>query len=369
MEFYVQYMLQFVSEYEWLVRTTAVAMLVILVNFALPLFLYPSVNRHQDSTPSRFNHAIRSALLSPLRFSMWLLGATAGLFWYSRETHQALPSLWLPVQQGLAIFLVGWFMWRLAGKLEVGFTAEIKVDKVMDQTMLHTSFRVLRAVIVMTGVMVLLQTLGVDISVILMILAIGGLALGFAAKDLIANVLGGAILQVDRPFVTGDWIRSPDRDIEGVVEHIGWRMTRIRKFDKRPLYVPNAVFSSIVTENPSRMTSRRIHEHISIRYEDLEVMAGIVQEVKRMLFEHEDIDSRQETIVNFDRFNESSVDFMVSTFTRTLDWVKYHELRQDILLKINDIVARHGAEMAYPTQTMYVNANVKRMKGFSSMVA
>lgn len=68
------------------------------------------------------------------------------------------------------------------------------------------------------------------------------------------------MIYFDRPFKVGDWIRSPDRQIEGTVERIGWRMTIIRTFDKRPLYVPNSVFSSIVVENPSRMLNRRIYE-------------------------------------------------------------------------------------------------------------
>ena len=73
---------------------------------------------------------------------------------------------------------------------------------------------------------------------------------------------------LDRPFAVGDWVRSPDREIEGTVENIGWRVTRIRTFDKRPLYIPNSIFSQIAVENPSRMSNRRIKETIGIRYDD-----------------------------------------------------------------------------------------------------
>ena len=83
--------------------------------------------------------------------------------------------------------------------------------------------------------------------------------------------------------MVGDWIRSPDRDIEGTVEHIGWRLTRIRTFDKRPLYVPNSTFLSVALENPSRMTHRRIYETIGVRYDDAGKVPGIIQQVEAML--------------------------------------------------------------------------------------
>ena len=87
--------------------------------------------------------------------------------------------------------------------------------------------------------------------------------MGFAAKDVLANFFGTLMLLVDKPFVVGDWIRSPDREIEGTVEDVGWRTTRIRTFDRRPLYVPNANFASLTVENPQRMENRRIYETFS----------------------------------------------------------------------------------------------------------
>ena len=114
----------------------------------------------------------------------------------------------------------------------------------------------------------ILQSLGVSVSGLLAFGGIGGIAVGFAARDLLANFLGGLSIYLDRPFTVGDWIRSPDREIEGTVEEIGWRMTRIRTFDQRPLYVPNSIFASVALENPSRMNNRRIYETLGIRYED-----------------------------------------------------------------------------------------------------
>ena len=161
------------------------------------------------------------------------------------------------------------------------------------------------------------------------------------------------MIYLDRPFKVGDWICSSDKEIEGTVEEIGWRQTRVRTFDKRPLYVPNSVFASIIVENPSRMSHRRIYETIGIRYDDIHSMDAIVHEVKDMLKQHEEIDQKQTMIVNFNQFSDSSVDFFVYTFTKTTNWIRFHEVKQDVLLKISEIIEKHHASIAYPTQVLH----------------
>jgi len=208
--------------------------------------------------------------------------------------------------------------------------------------------------VLITATLVALQTLGYSVSGVLAFGGVGGIAIGFAAKDLLANFFGGLMIYLDRPFAVGDWIRSPDREIEGTVEEIGWRLTRIRSFDKRPIYVPNAMFATIALVNPSRMSHRRIYETIGIRYQDADKMAAITRDVKAMLGGHPEIDASQTLIVNFNAFAPSSLDFFVYTFTKTTNWVHYHEVKEDVLLRILEIVAAHGAEVAFPTSTVHV---------------
>jgi MscS family membrane protein len=141
------------------------------------------------------------------------------------------------------------------------------------------------------------------------------------------------------------------------VEYIGWRHTRVRAFNKNPIYVPNALFTTIVVENPTRMTNRRIKETIGIRYQDLDKMAAIVADVKAMLQGHPEIDTGATLIVSFNQFAASSLDFFIYTFTRTVEWVHYHEVKQDVLLKIADIIRAHGAEIALPTRTLHIEAD------------
>jgi len=173
---------------------------------------------------------------------------------------------------------------------------------------------------------------------------------------LLANFFGGFMIYMDRPFSVGDGARKPDRNIEGTVEKIGFRVTLIRTFDKRPLYVRNSVFTNISVENPSRMKNRRIYETSGVRYEDAKKVPAILEDVRTMLQSHPDIDTNQTLIVNLNSFAASSLDFFVYTFTKTTDWVQYHHIKQDVMLKILDIIHQHEADCAFPTQTLHLDS-------------
>ena len=139
----------------------------------------------------------------------------------------------------------------------------------------------------------------------------------------------------------------------GTVEQIGWRLTRIRTFENRPLYVPNSVFATIAIENFTRMLNRRIYETIGVRYDDSSRVQPIVDEVRAMLESHPGIDPDEFLMVNFNAFAPSSLDFFIYAFTRTKAWAEYHAVKQDVLLKVNEIIERHGAEIAFPTSTVH----------------
>jgi MscS family membrane protein len=152
-------------------------------------------------------------------------------------------------------------------------------------------------------------------------------------------------------------VRSSEKNIEGTVEHIGWRITRIRTFDKRPLYVPNSVFAQISIENHSRMTHRRIYETIGVRYKDFTQVQAICKDIEGMLQEHKDIDEGQTLMVNFNKFADSSLEIFVYCFTHTTHWQTFHQIKQRVLLEMGDIIERHQAEIAFPSHSVYVEKN------------
>lgn len=308
-------------------------------------------------TENPWDDALVNALHRRVRYIILVLGLSYAAEIAGRQSEAAIFDSIDTIRYVLIVMIFAWGMIAFV----VGFEEAIirrglaKGEKV-DQTTIQAIGRLVRTAILITASLVILQTLGFSISGVLAFGGVGGIAVGFAAKDLLANFFGGFMIYLDRPFSVGDWIRSPDREIEGTVEKIGWRLTTIRTFDKRPLYVPNAIFTTIAVENPSRMSHRRIYETIGLRYVDIPQIEKIVQEVKEMLNTHEEIDTSQTMIVNFNAFNDSSVDIMVYTFTKTTSWIRYHQVKENVLLKISNIIESNGAEIAFPTSTMLLES-------------
>ena len=205
-------------------------------------------------------------------------------------------------------------------------------------------------------VLLVMQAFGISVTGVLAMGGVGGLAIGFAARDLLANIFGTIMIFIDKPFRVGDWVRSPDREIEGTVEEINWRATIIRTFDKRPLYVPNSLFANMAVETPSRQTNRRIYETIGLRYDDIETLEPILIEIREMLDKHQAIDKDQMIMVNFLNFGPSSLDFFLYCFTKTTDWRTYHEIKENVLFKIAAVIKKHNAEIAFPTQTLDIKS-------------
>lgn len=302
-----------------------------------------------------WDDALFNALRRPLSLLIWLLGISFAADIVGRHTDTVIFAAVSPLRDVGVIAIIAWFLFRLISEMENNIVAAIvRQGKEIDRTTVDAIGKLLRLSVIITSVLVALQTLGISVSGILAFGGVGGIAIGFAAKDLLANFFGGLMVYLDRPFAVGDWIRSPDRSIEGTVESIGWRLTVIRTFDKRPLYIPNATFTSIAVENPSRMSHRRIYETVGIRYDDARKMAPIIEKVKAMLIAHPEIDESQTLIVNFNSFAPSSLDFFIYTFTHTTNWVKFHEIKQDVLLKVVEIIEAEGAEIAFPTSTIHL---------------
>ena len=341
------YIQTYAGEYAWAVYIFLIVFATLLIDFLVKQIL-SIIQSRLEKTATLWDDVLVHALRSPLSFYIWLVGATFVLEILKIE------SVLIFREVGL-IFVISWALVRFIKQIEERVLKhnEAVGDKI-DRTTADAIVQLLRLSVIITGTLVALQTVGVNISAVLAFGGIGGIAVGFAAKDLLANFFGGLMIYLDRPFAVGDWVRSPDRSIEGTVEKIGWRLTVIRTFDKRPLYIPNAVFATIAVENPSRMSHRRIYETIGVRYDDADKLKTIVTEVKQMLRNHPDIDQDQTMIVNFNSFAASSLDFFVYTFTKTTNWIEYHKIKQDVLFKINEIIDQLGAEIAYPTSTVHL---------------
>lgn len=343
----------------WVVQVFVVVFAVLLFNFVLKLVLN-RLYRKLQATRNPWDDALVDALGRPLNTLVWIVGIAFAAEIVHQEAQAAIFDAVGPLRDVGVIATITWFLIRLVHRVQTNIVTHRQAAGLeVDRTTVDAIGKLTRASILITATLVGLQTLGFSVSGVLAFGGIGGLAVGFAAKDLLSNFFGGLMVYLDRPFTVGEWVRSPDRNIEGTVEEIGWRLTRIRTFDKRPLYVPNATFANIAVENPSRMSHRRIYETVGVRYDDAALLRPILTEVKQMLMEHSGIDQSQTLIVNFNQFAASSLDFFVYTFTRTTNWIEYHAVKEDVLLKILDIIAAHGAEVAFPTSTLHIPDGVR----------
>ncbi|MET1253759.1 mechanosensitive ion channel family protein [Aliikangiella maris] len=344
------------GDYTFYIKVFLVVFLTLVGNYIWRR-VYRNIHHQLKKTKNPWDDALIDSASQPVALFIWGIGIWIVVrYLFDYQIQRSIRDIGL-------VILVSWFLVRFIRAAEENLMEQNKSkdrEEKIDHSTIEAISKLLRASVSITTCLVILQTLGVSISAVLAFGGIGGIAVGFAAKDLLANFFGGLMIYLDRPFSVGDWIRSPDKDIEGTVEYIGWRQTRIRTFDKRPLFVPNAVFNSIAVENPSRMLNRRIYETIGIRYDDINKMDKIVTEVKEMLQSHPDIDTTQTMIVNFNQFSSSSIDFFIYTFTKTTDWVAFHEIKQKVLLSIAQIIQTNQAEIAYPTQRLHIE-EVERM--------
>ena len=338
---------------DWVIQVFVVIFITLLANFIARKF-YDRLEKQFAKTKNLWDDAFLWAVRKPSRAFMLVLGTRIVAEIMEPMMDASFSALIEPVFLVLVISVVLWFMIRMISKAEELLKTPGYTQEPLDETTVTAMAKLLRLSVLITGGLVIAQSMGISISGVLAFGGIGGIAVGFAAKDLLANFFGGLMVYLDRPFSVGDWVRSPDRSIEGTIEHIGWRLTIIRTFDKRPLYVPNSTFTSIALENPSRMTHRRIYETMGVRYDDVNRLPAIVEAIKVMLEAHPEIDHNQTMIVNFNKYGTSSLDFFIYCMTITTNWVKYHEVKQDVLFKISDIVQQHGAEFAFPTQTLHV---------------
>lgn len=329
-----------------------VSVVVIFVVMWLAKALFDRVQRQFEKTATPWDDRLVQAARGPLLALIWLLGLSWVVQVLDLHSDSVIMQVVAPIRKMGVILLIGWFLVRLARSIEQALMQSGGIETRLDNTTISALGKLVRLVIIVVLALVALQSFGYSISGVLAFGGIGGIAVGFAAKDLLANFFGGLMIYLDRPFKVGDWIRSPEQPLEGTVEHIGWRLTRIRTFEQRPLYVPNATFTKIAIENPSRMTNRQISETLGLRISDAPQVEQIVSAIQTFLRNDERIDTRQSMVVGLDSFGPESVNIFIYTFTKTTAWADYQAVKQAVLLEILNIIQQHEAQLALPTRQL-----------------
>jgi MscS family membrane protein len=305
-------------------------------------------------TKSRYDDQFLAGIRKPAEFLLVIIGL------FIAVQILRLPVAPVDLRRGayallktLVTFDIAWALFNLVTLLETFLSGWVsKTESTLDDHLLPFIRKSLRTFIIFIAVIMTIQNLGYSISGLLASLGIGGLAVALAAKDTLSNIFGSLMIILDRPFHIGDWVKAGD--MEGIVEEIGFRSTKIRTFAKTLITVPNNIIANLSVDNISRMPKRRIKLTVGVTYETSpEQMRRAVEAIRTMLRTHPAID-QDFFLVNFTDFNASSLDILVYCFTRTTVWGEYLDARQDVCLKIMDILEEHGMEIAFPSRSVYL---------------
>ena len=307
-------------------------------------------------TATEFDDILLKSLQLPLTFLIVLVS----LVFFTEilnDTYQLFDDFNKPkILYVLTIIIIAWTLIKVLDNYynSKSFLKGLKSsdDPVVIEQTYEITIRIFKIIVILISLLTLMQEFGLSISGLLAFGGVGGLVVGLAAKDLLSNFFGGLMIYFDRPFKVGEFIKSPDRNIEGIVESIGWRLTVVRTFSKNVLYIPNSAFSNIIVENATRMTNRRINEVIGLRYEDLDKIPEIVNKVRAYLDQNNNIDHSNKPVVYFKSFSASSCDFFIYAFTNTKDWREFLEIKEDVLYQTSKIISENNAAIAFPTTTI-----------------
>ncbi len=252
------------------------------------------------------------------------------------------------------IVILSWLSYNLIVEFEdVFYKFSKKFGKEVAREIGSFLVKVSKTFAIGLGILAILQEWGINVSAVMASLGLGGLAFALAAKDTVANLFGGLTVLIDKSMRVGDWIKIGN--VEGIVEDIGLRTTKIRSFEKSLIVIPNQVLANQSLENFSRRNVRRIKMLIGLTYDTpREKMVKILNEIREMLRNHPGIAKNQLLMVYFTEFADSSLNIFIYCFTNTAVWSEYLAIREDVNLKIMEIVERNGASFAFPSTSIYV---------------
>jgi MscS family membrane protein len=355
----------FFSIADWFGEHAFAMQLLVLVIIAVVLqigagFAY----RYFSKKVSKPRFMILGAILHALRKPMiWIIWYFVGV--YAIQLTLDLIN-YKPLQLTLDQFFnfgivisIMWFLLHLTSQIQTRINSDSVMQKRYDKTSVHAAARIMRIIIVGIAVLCLMPVFGLPLATIYTIA--GGLSIGIslAAQDLLKNIFGGFMLYFERPFGIGDWIALPDKQIEGRVENIGWRTTTIRAFNTRPMYVANAVFSTVTVSNYTRMQCWRFHQTLILRYDDFQKISHITESIMQLL--QRDISSfpGKNPFVSLINLDKGSLTLNISAYINTTDENRFKIIQQDILIKIIAIIHENGAELAGQSQTILLPEPIK----------
>ncbi|MGH1402781.1 MAG: mechanosensitive ion channel family protein [Alphaproteobacteria bacterium] len=326
----------------------------LILRGAFSKYIIHTIHRWTEKSDTDLDDQIIQAITPPVRFIPIILGV-----FFAAQTIQVDGMLELFITRVVRSLIAFTIFWALHRSIAPLGRVSKKLESLLSALMVQWIFKVLKVVVVFVGAAVILEIWGIAIGPLLAGLGLFGAAVALGAQDLFKNLIGGMTIIAEKRFHPGDWIKV-DGVVEGTVEEIGFRSTRVRRFDKAPVYVPNADLSDAVITNFSRMTNRRIYWKIGVTYDtSREQLMLIRDEIANYLATNEKFEKppKVSTFVRLDSFNASSIDFMIYCFTKTTNWGEWLEIKEEFALEIKEIVEEKAKSgFAFPSQSIYLES-------------
>ncbi len=330
----------------WFFEIVVGVLVLVAVNYLFKRII-KHVRQRSLSTTQDWKEKIDYILFLPFQILLWILGCSLVIEILGQRLEFSFFENYINAFRSTGFVLcAGWVLLRWKAVVQKGVLN--KENSKVDNGFVHVIGKILSAVIIVMSMMVILQIWGLNIVPLIAFGGIGAAAVGFAAKDVIANFCEGIMLHVNRPFMIGDTIQLLDQHLEGVVEDIGWSLTTVRDKEKRPVYLPNSIFSNVQVINLSRRTHRRIEEKVGIRYEDYSKIPTLIENIKQAICNHVDVDRHLPIHVVLNGFNQYSIDLALDFYTLQTRYDNYLTVKHEILMEIYQEILNAGAEMPTP---------------------
>ncbi|MCB1170132.1 MAG: mechanosensitive ion channel [Leptospiraceae bacterium] len=304
-----------------------------------------------SKSETKWDDKIIDSLRGPTGF------AIATLFWYFslkyfRFDGGVLTFFNVIIQILFSVNFI-WLAYRLTGVATEYLTAiAAKTESTLDDQLVPLLSRTLKIFVVVFGVLVTIQNLGINVMSVLAGLGIGGLAFALAAKDAVANFFGSLMILFDKPFQAGEWIKVGEA--EGTVEEIGFRSTRIRTFYNSLISIPNAELMNAKIDNMGRREFRRLLLKLGVTYDTgPDKLEGFLEGIKNIIKANPHTRKDYFHVV-FHEYGPDSLIIMVYVFFKVPDWSTELVERQNLMLEIYRLAESMGVDFAFPTQTLHI---------------
>ena len=322
-----------------------------VVSWIVTAILFRFFSAAARRTKTEIDDQVVRHLVGPTRLLIALVLFSFG--WLPLGLAMPARRFLVGLEKGLFVLVATWAILRL---LDLG--ANIVAVRLRQRgkkqllSMVPLGRRTIKVVFLALALVALLQNLGFNVTSLIAGLGVGGLAVALAAQKTLENLFGGFTLITDQPVTVGDFCRFGDQ--VGTVEDIGLRSTKIRTLNRTVISVPNSTFSSMALENFGPRDRILLHTTLGLRYETSpDQLRFVLVELRRLLLGHPKIDN-DPARVRFVGFGSSSLDVEIFAYARTNDWNEFLAIREDVFLRIMDVVERAGTGFAFPSQTAYL---------------